>query len=448
MVLSHLPLLLLLLTSQSRCTFLLGNPTYPGVFVSKTRPTVAAAGPVLQDQPFVVVWNMPTANCEKRHNIQLDLEDLDIVVNRKQRFQGEQMTIFYRDRLGRYPYISHDGRMVNGGIPQLGDLAAHLSDTVTQLSTSLQPDFSGVGVIDWEEWHPLWGNNYGTKIEYRRLSKMLVRQERPDLEEKAVTSLSRQQFENSAEMFMEETLRVAVKLRPSGFWGFYGFPSCFNKQKRKTDKTYTGRCRKGTKQQNDQLSWLWTQSTALYPSIYLPQRLAGSEDAALMVRHRLLESLRVASVWRHGNNSNHATPVLPYARLAFTHTLDFLNKTDLEHTLGESASLGTAGVVLWGELKFSKSKKQCIILKNYIHNTLGPFIKSLRSDTKRCSLQLCHGNGRCARKRQGCARRLSSAPALASDSAKYFHKHFLCQCFPGWNGQNCQDKRHQRALDD
>lgn len=138
------------------------------------------------------------------------------------------------------------------------------------------------------------------------------------------------------------------------------------------DKSYTGRCHRGTKKQNDRLFWLWRQSTALYPSIYLPQRLSGSVDAALMVRYReppdqssmnpkthmtvidfslklhdghtgclrsywwtflspslrhtLLEALRVASVWRHGNTSNHATPVLPYARLAFTHTLAFLNK--------------------------------------------------------------------------------------------------------------------------
>lgn len=297
----------------------------------------------------------------------------------------QKMSIFYRDRLGKYPYISHDGKMVNGGLPQLGDLADHLYDTVTQLSTLLHPDFSGMAVIDWEEWHPLWWSNFGSKMEYRRLSKVLVRQERPDLLDEDVTLLARQQFEESARMFMEETLRMAVRRRSKGLWGFYGFPSCFNKHQRKTgrantgpafsllrftlylkrlcgvwaDKTYTGRCHKGTKQQNDQLSWLWAQSTALYPSIYLPQRLAGSEDAALMVRymrkysdilpiswylwrglivmtdgtvlpstlrHRLLESLRVASLWRHDNSTNRATPVLPYARLAFTHTLDFLNK--------------------------------------------------------------------------------------------------------------------------
>lgn len=31
-------------------------------------------------------------------------------------------------------------------------------------------------------------------------------------------------------------------------------------------------------------------------------------------------------------------------------------QTDLLHTLGESAALGAAGVVLWGEMKFAQSE--------------------------------------------------------------------------------------------
>ena len=50
---------------------------------------MAAAAPILQDRPFVVVWNMPTAQCQKRYKIKLDLKDFDIVENRQQRFQGE-----------------------------------------------------------------------------------------------------------------------------------------------------------------------------------------------------------------------------------------------------------------------------------------------------------------------------------------------------------------------
>lgn len=288
-------------------------------------------------------------------------------------------------------------------------------------------------------------------MKYRRLSKLLVRQESPELSERALKSLARQKFEESARKFMEETLRWGVRDRPKGLWGFYGFPACFNKRRRKTDKKFTGRCHRGTKRRNDRLSWLWSQSTALYPSIYLPPRLAGSKDAALMVRHRLLEALRVASVWRHGNVSERATPVFPYARLAFTHTLSFLNKTDLVHTLGESAALGVAGVVLWGELKFAKSRDQCILLRDYIHTVLGPFVRSLRSDTHRCSLQLCHGNGRCSRKQPNSGHMVSSGPAMTSDpheiniltdssTSKHFHNHFACQCYPGWTGQGCQEK--------
>lgn len=149
------------------------------------------------------------------------------------------MTIFYRDRLGKYPYLSRDGRKVNGGIPQLGDLAAHLALTVTQMSGLLQPNFTGLAVIDWEEWRPLWERNFGSKMVYRKLSKELVRQERPDLSDRAVKLMARQKFEESARKFMEETLRSVVTDRPKGLWGFYGFPACFNQQKRKTGRTNT-----------------------------------------------------------------------------------------------------------------------------------------------------------------------------------------------------------------
>ncbi len=150
------------------------------------------------------------------------------------------MTIFYRDRLGKYPYLSRDGWEVNGGIPQLGDLSAHLSLAVRQMSSLLQPNFTGLAVIDWEEWQPLWERNFGTKMKYRRMSKLLVRQERPDLSERALTLLARQKFEESARKFMEETLRSVVRDRPNGLWGFYGFPACFNKHKRKKGKMVDG----------------------------------------------------------------------------------------------------------------------------------------------------------------------------------------------------------------
>lgn len=144
------------------------------------------------------------------------------------------MTIFYRDHLGMYPFISREGRKVNGGIPQLGALSAHLSLAVTQISSLLRPNFTGLAVIDWEEWQLLWEQNLGRKMEYRRLSKLLVTQERPGLSAKAVMSLAKRMFEGSARKFMEVTLQTAIRTRPKGLWGFYGFPVCSNKHKRKT----------------------------------------------------------------------------------------------------------------------------------------------------------------------------------------------------------------------
>lgn len=95
---------------------------------------------------------------------------------------------------------------------------------------------------------------------------------------------------------------------------------------------------------------------------------------------------------------------------------------------------------------------QCILLRDYIHTVLGPFVQSLRSDTQRCSFQLCHGNGRCARQCPSSSHMISSGPAMTSDpneinfltdssSGKHFHNHFMCQCYPGWTGQECQEKK-------
>ncbi|KAF0036811.1 hypothetical protein F2P81_012123 [Scophthalmus maximus] len=207
MVLSHLPLLFLLYPSLVPCTSPSCDSTDGCPLLRTPSPALAAAGPVLPDRPFVVVWNMPTSRCHRRFNVHLNLGDFDIVENPKQRFQGQQMTIFYRDRLGKYPYLSRGGREVNGGLPQLGDLAAHLSLGVTQMSSALQPDFAGLAVIDWEEWRPLWERNFGSKMKYRRLSKLQVSQERPDLPDRALTSLARQKFEEGARKFMGETLR-------------------------------------------------------------------------------------------------------------------------------------------------------------------------------------------------------------------------------------------------
>ncbi|KAL1021382.1 hypothetical protein UPYG_G00012590 [Umbra pygmaea] len=418
----------------------LGDASYsdPGLSLSAAKSIVPA-------RPFTVVWNMPTLRCEERYGIHLDLDAFDILENHDHSFKGQKMSIFYRNQLGLYPYISQEGQQVNGGVPQKGDLKAHLALAQTQISALLRPGFKGLASIDWEDWRPLWVRDFGMKLSYKRLSKSLVRQVHPELTKQEVNALARKEFERGARAFMSETLQLGVRLRPMGLWGFYGYPECFNNHL-KQKGLYTGHCHPKTKQKNDQLTWMWRQSNALYPSIYLPLSLAGSSDARLLVKYRLLEALRVAK--QYPVSTKHATPVLPYARLAFAHTLHFLNRTDLEHTLGESAALGAAGVVLWGEMSFSESKDQCEKLRDFVHSELGQYIKFLKSGVQQCSEERCHGNGRCAR-RDPYANHLFSLSDSFNNvlpDPSHDHRHlrvnFLCQCYQGWGGKDCQEKIH------
>ncbi|KAJ8257535.1 hypothetical protein GJAV_G00186630 [Gymnothorax javanicus] len=428
------------MTADSRCAVLIVTLLWNTVPWVHPERLAAAARPLMKGRPFIVVWNMPTAHCKERYGIDLDLRDFDIIENRHEEFLGQNMSIFYHNKLGLYPYISKGGIRVNGGIPQRGFLRAHLAKAKSQIDALLWHRFHGLAVIDWEEWRPLWVQNFGKKRIYQELSKELVREKRPRLSDKKVTYVARKEFNKAAREFMFSTLQLGVQLRPARFWGYYGLPSCPNYRTVNTFYNYTGQCHSKTTERNDRLDWLWRQSTALYPSIYLPYPLAGSSDAALMVRFRVLEALRVASTYPSSVN---ATPVVPYARVAFAHSLHFLNKTDLEHTLGECAALGATGVVLWGELQFAKSKHQCKRLKDYVHSVLGKYVRSLKRGAQQCSHELCSGNGRCARSDPNSGHMMhwfsTFEPKLPHDSAQLLSA-FRCQCYQGWTGEFCQNR--------
>ncbi|XP_065103181.1 hyaluronidase-3 [Paramisgurnus dabryanus] len=397
--------------------------------------TVKGAESVIRRNDFSVIWNMPTARCQRRYDVSLPLHQYNIIHNSEQRFLGMNMSIFYQRRLGLYPYINRKGSKVNGGVPQRGNLKSHLILAEAQITEVFKRTFSGLAVLDWEAWAPIWMWNFGNRMEYRKLSKQLVRWSHPEMLAEEVTSEAKKEFETAATAFMAETLHLGVHLCPEGLWGFYAFPSCYN-NRGQGESGYTGQCHNGTEKMNDRLAKLWQESTALYPSIYLLGKLAGHKDAQLMVRHRVLEALRVAS---HHSPGSKALPVFPYARVAFIHTLAFLNKTDLEHTLGESAALGASGVVLWGELSFAKSKRQCTLLRNYLQSVLGDYVAALQAAVRSCSNRLCNANGRCTRRDPHSGYMI---PLLhdnyKADFLSDMRRKFKCVCYEGWSGGKCK----------
>lgn len=276
--------------------------------------------PPFSQEPFLTVWNAPTARCLTQHGVDLDLGVFSIVHNQNQSFMGDDITIFYAEKLGLYPRYSGK-TAVNGGVPQNASLDRHLRAASRDI-LSFIPDreFPGLAVVDWESWRPSWDRNWDGMRVYQEASRALVRAGHPEWRPDRVEAAARAEFEDAARNFMEGTLRLGQERRPGGLWGFYGFPGCYNYYS-PGGGAYTGECPEVERKRNDRLGWLWNVSSALYPDIYLSldmRHLRG--EVLLYARHRVLEAAR-AGAWAPS-----PPPVFPYARIVYTYTLEFLSQ--------------------------------------------------------------------------------------------------------------------------
>ncbi|XP_062979439.1 hyaluronidase-1 isoform X1 [Elgaria multicarinata webbii] len=383
---------------------------------------MAGGGPVVLDHPFITVWNTPSQICQENYNVSLDLEVFYVVSNQNETFMGSDITLFYSDKLGYYPYYTVDGAAVNGGIPQNASLKDHLWKAQQDIKGSiLEADFKGLAVVDWESWRPLWVRNWGSMKIYQNRSIELVKQQHPDWPADKVTVAARLAFEQNSRAFMEKTLALGKDLRPEGFWGFYSYPSCYNYDYKYAN--YTGECPKMAKQRNEELQWLWNQSRALYPSIYLSEELSSYNKTLEFVRHRVHEAFRIVNLTENGN-----IPVLPYASIVYDFTQNFL------------------------------SQEVCLCLKSYMDSLLGPYIINVTSSTRLCSQVLCSKNGRCVRqenhpeaflhlspasftiKRQPVESRFIVTGQMSQEEKIKMAQEFMCQCYSGWEGLQCDKK--------
>ncbi|NXK57134.1 HYAL1 protein, partial [Chauna torquata] len=411
----------------------------------------AGPGPVLVDRPFVTIWNIPTEPCAQEHNVTLALGVFDVLANTQETFMGQDVTLFYSQRLGLFPYYTAQGVPVDGGLPQNSSLQAHLRRAARDIEAAVPgAAYSGLAVIDWESWRPLWARDWGSMDIYREKSEELVRQQHGLWPSSLVRMVAQQQYEKSARDFMEQTLRLGEILRPDGYWGFYGFPDCYNNNF--SSPLYNGTCPAVEQQRNRELGWLWTSSRALYPSIYLPLQLKGTDKVLSYVRYRVAEAFAV----QNGVLAT-AIPVLPYTQIAFDNTVDFLSEEDLVNTIGESAAQGAAGIVLWGSYSYSTSKEKCLKLKDYVDGPLGHYIVNVTASAQLCSQSLCSGRGRCVRKEaeqgflhldpllfaidlQATKPQLMVRSLSADGDTSQLAEGFSCQCYRGWQGDRCDSQ--------
>ncbi|XP_066543132.1 hyaluronidase-5-like [Amia ocellicauda] len=407
------------------------------------------ASPLFDGRPFVVVWNAPTPAC-KANKITLDLAAFAAVTTPGDD-PGQDLTLFYHNRLGLYPYVNEETKQeFYGGIPQQANMAAHLKHAQEDTAHYIPSETAtGLAVIDWESWRPLWLRNWGSKQIYKTLSVAYAKKLDPSLSEQQATEVAKAQFQVAAKEFMAKTLEQCSTQRPKQLWGYYLFPNCYNYGYNDASKVYTGECSDLVKSRNDELLWLWQGSSALYPSVYLPAALKDTDKAALYVRNRVQEAMRVAALPKRSSTA----PIYAFNRPVFTDkNKEFLEKIDLVHSIGESAAVGASGAILWGASADFNDKASCEALSAYLENTLSPYIANVSAAAKLCSSMLCQDNGRCVRKNYDSSDYLQLNPAhfqvqrgphgkylatgLASaDDLSHFANKFTCQCF---EGKSCQ----------
>ncbi|XP_043944695.1 hyaluronidase PH-20-like isoform X2 [Protopterus annectens] len=406
-------------------------------------PTVK---PLFQSIPFIPLWNAPTELCAKR-NVRINLKPFPIISSTLREHRGQNITLFYNDRFGFYPYIDENTeRLYNGGLPQLANVTKHLNQAEKDLLYFLPfTENSGLAVIDWENWRPHWMRNWGTKQIYRALSIKIVQEKATHLSRNEVTNCAKQEFETAAKEFMKASLQLGKTVRPKQLWGYYLFPDCYNYDYKVDFIKYNGSCPSIEVQRNNEHMWLWNESTALFPSIYLESALASSVKGTLFARNRVYEAKRVAALPRQA----YTTPVYVYVRLVFSdNTASFLSK-DLVNTIGESAALGAAGIIVWEGTAITQTQASCHSLNSFVNNVLNPYIINVTTAAKICSSVLCQEKGRCIRKNWNSTTYLHLNPLyfnIESVAQRYrvhgtvtpmdhnlMAKWFTCQCYEGMN---------------
>uniref|UniRef100_A0A8D0DD85 Hyaluronidase n=1 Tax=Sander lucioperca TaxID=283035 RepID=A0A8D0DD85_SANLU len=401
--------------------------------------------PLIRDYPFVAIWNAPTDQCQQL-DIPLDTAAFQAVTT-PAAVPGQFLTLFYEDRLGFYPKVDTAKRKrYRGGVPQNGNLTLHLAKARGQIDRGISQDSGpGLAVIDWESWRPLWDQNWGSKNIYKKLSISHALQMAPFLSSYKISQLAKGLFQQAGRRFMEKTISLGVGERPSRRWGFYLFPDCYNYGWEKPG--YTGKCSAKIQKQNNQLLWLWEHSTALFPSVYLHLTLRNSPKAALYVRNRVQEALRVAALPKRP----YTMPIYVYARPLYL-LINFpvwlvLFQADLVSTVGESAALGASGVIMWGGTKDYNNKAACQSLSEYLTSTFNPYIANVTAAAMLCSEVLCQKKGRCVRKNYNSTHYLHLNPAhfsIIRSDRKYvaiglpsnadldaWGENFTCQCYAG-----------------
>uniref|UniRef100_A0A7E4V5K7 Hyaluronidase n=1 Tax=Panagrellus redivivus TaxID=6233 RepID=A0A7E4V5K7_PANRE len=388
---------------------------------------------------FKVYWNIPSEVCNKK--VQLDPEEYDIITNVNQSFIGDKIITLYENMLGLYPAIeaTYDSTnplkynniaIRNGGLPQRNNLTEHLAKVRSDIEKLVpNPDFDGPLVIDYEAWRPVWGLNWGNRRIYQEESIKYVQERFPGVSRRLAKLIATDEFNAAARKFMTRTIRAVRKLRPHAYVGFYDYTMC-NYDAGKNASVFPA-CSQPHNDANDQLYWLYSESNALFPSIYYYDAIKMDEQWRQRYTFaRINEAVMVRDLlgWR--------IPIFPYSKIIYkldgTSSLDnFYTKSDQCLSLSFAAGFDIQGLILWSTIH--KIGDLCENMTHYLMNDFGPNVVRTVEKSAQCDIERCNAHGRCVRKFP------KSGPEAGCDYHRWPLKHYSCSCDLGYGGDECQN---------
>jgi hyaluronoglucosaminidase len=384
---------------------------------------------------FEIVWNGPSESCSKQLGHPLTLERYGLKVNDNQSFMGSTIACFYH--IGLFPTLH--GELIgspcwtgsrpcnstpwgeinvtsNGGVPQEADLAAHTAAVASDVQQQLpDPDFSGLLIVDYEAWRPLYSECYDSLSLYREYSMRLVRADpkfaRAD-NATAVKLEAERRFNVGAKRFFTATVTAIKSVRPKARVGFYS-------------QGIDGSNTTGGMESNTELLWLWEQVDVLCPSIY-PRSLNATkeaEHAAGFVSGAIATAAMVSTESRPA--------VMPYGRALKTAKGDAFTAGVLAAQIQVAAGLGAEGVILWGASK-DYHGDGCATLQAELTGFAGTTMRECVANREECRKQHCSGHGRCV---DYIEPRLMQTCLSAAQTTE-------CRCDAGFIGDNCLSRVH------
>ncbi|XP_025412486.1 hyaluronidase-like isoform X2 [Sipha flava] len=385
-------LLLLLLrvpsTESFSISWLFGDSGYRGLFYPKYIDTGDYYAPVAEGSShyndvlddFRVYWNVPTFQCHKYGYNFTEVAEWGIQQNADDDFRGDKINLLYDP--GLFPALMQGGGsersdyvVRNGGVPHEGNLTKHLDIFSRDVVTKLVPDpkFSGLAVIDFEHWRPMFEENFGSLYAYQEYSMEIEKYNHPDWGKKDLRKEASRKFEKAATQFLKRTLHIAKSLRPYAYWGYYGYPFCFNY----TPKNDQAKCSPNVIKNNEKSKWLFEESTAIYPSLYFKYENMNSEKRAKFMQGRMTEAGRVAKM------SDSRKFIYPYTWLKYYDTKQFVEKDDLMNSFLIPKKNDASGVIIWGASNDVNSERKCKAMHNYLTGVLGPTLKSFYKNNRK-----------------------------------------------------------------